>query len=150
MPGVIETALDGHWVAVKAALNAVLEDEQPGVEFFEYAIAEMSTANKAIVVIDRAAGLPSTAFKLVMGLPVVVFGCMVRSESVEEGQATASSLAYWLVDLFLADPCLDGASRDVEIVNIQWKAEAPEELGDIGPTDWVTVIVSWQVDFARP
>lgn len=150
MPGVIETALDGHWEAVKAAILAVLETEQDGVEWYEFADASMSTANKALVVVDRVAGLQNTAYKLVMGLPTVEFGCMVRSESVEDGQATASSLAYWLVDLLLADPMLSGASRDVEIVNIQWKADAPEELGTIGPTDWVTVIVSWQVDFARP
>ncbi len=143
-------AVGGVWTAVKAKLQAALEADQEGAEFFEFSRGWASNATRAIVVVNRNMTPEEVGVKRLLGRLEVEFGCTARSADMEEGAVLAEALAYWLVDLFQDDPQLPGGeARTVNILNIEWEADPPVELDDVTPQDWVNVTVQWEIDYAR-
>lgn len=152
-PGVTETAVDTLWVAAKDKLVAALLVDHPDTTFFEFELPSNTRTNRAITVPKQFPRLVNddTAVKRIMGSLQVEFACMVRAGELTKGHEDARSLAYWLGDLFLADPHLPGnVARDVHWEDLIYQGDPPVELDGDVPASWASITILWEVDYARP
>ena len=144
----IQSSITGLWEAIISKLTEALKTEQEGASFFEWQSFDVQRTNKAVVSLDRAVAFERVAIREILGTLTVQFGCMVRSGETSRGKEEAEVLSYWLADLFLSAPFLNGVSRDARVESIQLDAEPP--VGDESPSQWVTVTVAWEFGFSRP
>ena len=147
MPSPIRDSIPTLWNAVSAKLETGLREKKPPVGFFGLDLTAVHRTNRAVVALERTVTFDRLAVNQVQATLTVRFGCMVRSGERAKGKEEAEELSYWLADLFLADPSLEGLARDTRVESIE--LDAGPLVDDGQPADWASVTVAWETHFSR-
>ncbi|MBI4307156.1 MAG: hypothetical protein HY678_12635 [Chloroflexi bacterium] len=153
MSNELQTASEAIWTAVKSKIDTAMTAGGSLVSVKEFLPNRRHRVGKlktyALVVLERSIVPSDWGANRGTAEQTVLFGLTGTTYQPETSADDLQTLVFALMDLFLQDPALAGAARDVRVDSIAPDAPTPEGVEE-STQPWATLQVTWDFEFLRP